>query len=361
MILFFSGIYLGDNANGASYINNMLYEACILEEEHFLCYPEGDEFIVKTSTVELRFKNIKDIFLNLGTKVDKVIQCHSWYPDVCYYGRLYGAKTILLLHSIKRESLSVEREISTTLRLNIDTKKEEWKLSCEKRSIQYSDLIICVSNSEKKLLRNHYDRESTVIYNPLIDVNIDDEIGDLLSEENRKVVFCIGRLDIRKPLHTIMEYFKEKNDQYKLLVAGYTNKQSDNKQHRHAEAFRKILNYNSSNIHFLGKLSKGEVKYLMMNSHITIAPSMYDSFSLSTAECLMYSKNPVVSKYYGPLELTSIFKRGKTIDFLDYNEISLAIEQATLNNSQLKIPSSIPDELAYRRWVEKWKKVIMVK
>lgn len=199
----------------------------------------------------------------------------------------------------------------------------------EKRSIDYADKIISVSDFTKNQMIKLYKintKKVQTIYNGISLKNTDFSEGELISFRNKfnfnnkSILLFVGRInDSRKGLDTLLEAFKivlEKKDSV-LLVVG---KGDQTKQKQLAKSLGIY-----ENIIFTGFLNDDELKKCYLLCDIYVCPSRLEGFGLTLLEA-MISYKPVVATKVGAIpEIVKNERNGILVEPNDIDALSGAI------------------------------------
>lgn len=150
----------------------------------------------------------------------------------------------------------------------------------------FFDKYIFVSNFTKNKFLEFYPNlnfKSEVLYNFTTKFNKEVKRG--------KYFLFFGRLDREKGVKTLISVFKEMRE-FNLIILGK------------GEFENELLNFNLSNIKYLGFKKGKELQDLIVNSSFIIIPSeCYETFGMSGAESLSMSKPIIASNLGGLTEL----------------------------------------------------------
>lgn len=156
--------------------------------------------------------------------------------------------------------------------------------------------IIVISNYEKNLLIKICSENKIKYKKILVIPNGFNFKDNNLYIENKKINFgYIGRLDFRKGLSFLYEYWKDLD--FNLLVSsGGFAKYSK-------FVYEDLCNFQSSNIIHLGFCTGNRKENFFKNINALIIPSFYEPFGMVLLECINENKLPLCNKTGGLLEI----------------------------------------------------------
>lgn len=181
------------------------------------------------------------------------------------------------------------------------------------KSAQNPDLLISNSNFVREWTRQHYNRDSVVIYPPV-------EVEDfyISSTKEEEYYITIGRLEPYKRFDIIIDAFSRNGK--KLLVLG-SGSQSE-----------KLKKKATSNIEFLGFKTKDEVKNLLSKAQAFVYAGVED-FGIVYAEALA-SGVPVIAYNGGAVpEIVSNMEDGILFNAQNPDAVNQAIASFETNKS----------------------------
>jgi len=160
-------------------------------------------------------------------------------------------------------------------------KSQSWKYLFylfEKKSYQFADKIICVSEDTKRIIHDHYSIDTTMLeYIPNgIDLNYFRSLKKL--HDHSKEIIYVGRIDKRKGVDFLirsMRLVTKKDPDITLHIVGEGSVKSNLERYSKA---------NKLPIIFHGRLSDKEVDTLYENIAIQVVPSIFEGFGLSVLE-----------------------------------------------------------------------------
>jgi glycosyltransferase involved in cell wall biosynthesis len=152
--------------------------------------------------------------------------------------------------------------------------------------IKRSSAIITVSNFSKSEIIKYYkvpDNKVFVVYNGVIDFN-----GTNAKNSHGKYLLCVGSIDERKNLSTLISAFNSLNQtDLKLLITGDKN-----------SVFNVSIDGKSTdnnNIVFTGRVSDEDLSSLYRNATMFIYPSLYEGFGIPPIEAMYFNCPTIVS------------------------------------------------------------------
>jgi glycosyltransferase involved in cell wall biosynthesis len=207
----------------------------------------------------------------------------------------------------------------------------------EKDLVGYSDKVIICSPSMKEEILQVFGLDSQKIV--MIPNGIDTSIANITYkkevlerfpiQQEKKMVFSIGRMVKEKGFHTLIEAAKEmeksRTDVY-FIVAG--------KGPMLHEFRNRVEQLGLKHIHFIGYVSDIEREALFSQCYLAVFPSLYEPFGIVALESMAYSKPTVVSNVGG---LKGIIHHLQTGLLMESNRSNSLIEQVTtlLDNEEL--------------------------
>lgn len=180
--------------------------------------------------------------------------------------KLYNIKYVSVIHDIRSV---IHPELSTKIQ-NIHANFVNWT------AINFSDILITVSNTVKEEIIKYYkiDKTKIKIVNNTSSINnvkydTAEKILKLYNLVSKNYLFFIGGLDKNKNVQLIIDSFNRISESFpnlKLVVAG--TKGND-----------RLISQNP-NIIFTGFISNEDVKVLYKNALIYLFPSLYEGFGI---------------------------------------------------------------------------------
>ncbi|MDN3384684.1 VpsD family glycosyltransferase [Pseudoalteromonas sp. APC 3358] len=203
-------------------------------------------------------------------------------------------------------------------------------------NIIYEDLIpflankmdnnyTCVSNNLKNVIKNEFNKDLEVIYNPIIEdyFSTNSERMSTVSTGTLKLTTC-GLLTQRKGIHHIikvMEILKNKGVKASLTIIGPIT------DHVYFNKLKKMIKEAkfTDDILFKGKLETKDIKKLYLNSDIGIFLSEEETFGLVPIEMLstglptIASKTGVIEDFFSSKQT---IKNLSIVNYDDYDGIA---------------------------------------
>lgn len=206
------------------------------------------------------------------------------------------------------------------------------------RQCSEADHIICVSEYTKSKILEfaEYDKPITVLPCGVETAPTDtlfssrERLEQLFIDQDQINILYIGNIEPRKNLITLanaISTLNEKNKQYRLLIAGYSNFQAD-------EIIESAKNTLGESVVYLGSVSDAEKWWLLENSNLFVLPSLYEGFGIPVIEAYAAGCIPVFSNCSSLSELavldSQLFDPKSIIDMAGV--ISRAVENDSLRN-----------------------------
>lgn len=309
-------------------------------------------------SVATRFTNVDDLVT--AAQVDLLVACHSYFPEVMAAAKTrWGAGNVLLLHSLKAESVVHERMAARAVSVLFDEDDAKRKLALERASLGNADQIVVVSSSLRRELATHFGLEARVVLNPF---EIEWYEGRNLPELplNELGFALVGRPDLRKGIHLGIEAVQQVRSNTGLEVHLYLAGSFDGRRTRsngHNRAYLEMLHAvrDLPWIHDLGVLPPKGVRSLFEETHGALVPSLYDAFGYVAAEALAFSPRPIISARGGPLELRELFGRGVVTE-PSVPELAQVVREVI--DAPTNGPRGRPPQLAVERWEAQWTEVV---
>lgn len=164
----------------------------------------------------------------------------------------------------------------------------------KKKVYDLVDYYLCPSNFlQQKFLEFGFKKSKLFESNLCYDISIIDDFAKqnktIKDGPSQKYILYIGRLEMIKGIHTLIEAVK--NTDIVLKVVGGGNAEDELKT--------LVISQNINNVEFLGFKNKPEVFELINNSLFGVCPSeWYENFPYSIAELFLFSK-PVIGANIG--------------------------------------------------------------
>ncbi|WP_434629776.1 glycosyltransferase family 4 protein [Thermoanaerobacterium thermosaccharolyticum] len=191
---------------------------------------------------------------------------YYFFEDIYTVPRKFLNKSLIFIHSLKRDNLQNFRKISK-IALN---RLYELDINMIKRQ---KDRIYVVSDEYKNKVEKYYNISNLKVFNNFISYDYDNYI-DWGNKDN--YILFVGNLENRKnPIFVInvMEELKKMDINFKLYIIG-----------REKEITKKMLNkivyqkHLEENVEVLGKLDNKDVLNIMRKSKAFVLPSLWESF-----------------------------------------------------------------------------------
>ncbi|MBH59814.1 MAG: hypothetical protein CL907_01345 [Dehalococcoidia bacterium] len=247
-----------------------------------------------------------DKYRKASNKIYDLIYAHYWLSGVVALKlkKMWNKPVVTSFHTIQ----DIKQE---AFPFNIDNPvrgKEERYISKE------SDSLVVWSNHEKKFIEDKFKINSAniEIIPPGIDVDLfkpsdKSEARKMINlNQDIKTILYVGRLERLKGLDTLLEALSqlEQKDINLLVVGGLYNLEEVSRLKR----ICRNLDLDQK-VHFLGSVTRRELKYYYNSSDVCVLPSYYESFGLSALEAAACGVPVIASKRGG---LSSIVLDKKT-------------------------------------------------
>ena len=264
----------------------------------------------KIDKIKLFFKLMSLIFVK-----DRVINVHSFgykVPNIILNISKINKynKYILTLHGI----MSIEANFLNNGSYVEYRNHKEYYDKLEKRIIEQFPNIVCVSNNQKLLLYNRYNREKNVfvIYNG---VNMLRRVDYHKKEINSHIKLVMaGGIFNRKGVFELLSFvdYYNKNFDLKVYLDIYGGKESEiTLKNFYNEVEKKGIN---KYIKYFGQIDNSKLLVKFKEAHLCITFSKFDTFNLTILESMSTGTPAIVSKQSGVSELIANRENGYIID-----------------------------------------------
>ena len=275
---------------------------------------KGFNYPNRLFNLSLRFLKIKEIDKLIGG-VDVFL-----VPSFLFSNLSSDCRTILIVHDL---SFEIYPEFFTF-------KKQLWHNLIEpKKFTNTADDIIAISENTKQDIIKIYGtppEKIKVIYNGISDMFFEPITDENLSQVKTKYnlskdyIFCLGNLEPRKNVESLLRAFELINDKsIDLVIAG-----------GQAWKYQKLYKLwqkspAKDRIRFLGYVDAKDRPALYKAAKVFVYPSIYEGFGLPPIEA-MACGTPVISSFTSSL-VESVNDAGLLIDPHNYNELAKVLDQ----------------------------------
>lgn len=293
----------------------------------------GDPSIDKTGIFSYLDKFVEGV-LNYSSRQNQpyeLIYAHYWLSGVVAIElkNAWNVPIITSFHTmqgIKRETFPFNKD-------NQEREKQERIISLQ------SDSIIAWSLHEKKFIEQNFGVKSSKIsvIPPGVDldlfhpINIQEARRKIHMQEDVRAILYVGRIERLKGLDMLLKALSQiqHKDTFLYVIGGTNNREEVNR-------LKKIcidLNLNEK-VHFIGSISRAQLKYYYNSADLYVLPSYYESFGLSVLEAAACGKPTIASKVGG---LPSIIRDNETGFLLEQRSLGSLIKkiEILLNDKEL--------------------------
>ena len=293
----------------------------------------GDPDIDKTGMFSDLDKFVEGV-LNYSSRQNQsyeLIYAHYWLSGVVAIElkNAWNVPIITSFHTmqgIKRETFPFNKD-------NQEREKQERIISLQ------SDSIIAWSLHEKKFIEQNFGVKSSKIsvIPPGVDldlfhpINIQEARRKIHMQEDVRTILYVGRIERLKGLDMLLKALSQiqHKDTFLYVIGGTNNTEEVNR-------LKKIcidLNLNEK-VHFIGSISRAQLKYYYNSADLYVLPSYYESFGLSVLEAAACGKPTIASKVGG---LPSIIRDNETGFLLEQRSLGSLIKkiEILLNDKEL--------------------------
>ena len=293
----------------------------------------GDPSIDKTGIFSYLDKFVEGV-LNYSSRQNQpyeLIYAHYWLSGVVAIElkNAWNVPIITSFHTmqgIKRETFPFNKD-------NQEREKQERIISLQ------SDSIIAWSLHEKKFIEQNFGVKSSKIsvIPPGVDldlfhpINIQEARRKIHMQEDERTILYVGRIERLKGLDMLLKALSQiqHKDTFLYVIGGTNNTEEVNR-------LKKIcidLNLNEK-VHFIGSISRAQLKYYYNSADLYVLPSYYESFGLSVLEAAACGKPTIASKVGG---LPSIIRDNETGFLLEQRSLGSLIKkiEILLNDKEL--------------------------
>ena len=308
-----------------------------LEEEfealNIIYINAGDLDIDKTGMFSDLDKFVEGV-LNYSSRQNQsyeLIYAHYWLSGVVAIElkNAWNVPVITSFHTIqgiKKENFPFNKD-------NQEREKQERIISLQ------SDSIIVWSSHEKKFIEQNFGVKPSKIsvIPPGVDldlfhpINIQEARRKIQMQERIRTILYVGRIERLKGLDMLLKALSQihHEDTFLYIIGGMYNVEEVNR-------LKKIcidLNLNEK-VHFIGSISRKQLKYYYNSADLHVLPSYYESFGLSVLESAACGKPSIASKVGG---LPSIIRDNETGFLLEQRSLDSLIKkiEILLNDKEL--------------------------
>ena len=293
----------------------------------------GDPSIDKTGIFSYLDKFVEGV-LNYSSRQNQpyeLIYAHYWLSGVVAI-ELKNAWNVPIITSFHTMQ-GIKRETFPFNKGNQEREKQERIISLQ------SDSIIAWSLHEKKFIEQNFGVKSSKIsvIPPGVDldlfhpINIQEARRKIHMQEDVRTILYVGRIERLKGLDMLLKALSQiqHKDTFLYVIGGTNNTEEVNR-------LKKIcidLNLNEK-VHFIGSISRTQLKYYYNSADLYVLPSYYESFGLSVLEAAACGKPTIASKVGG---LPSIIRDNETGFLLEQRSLGSLIKkiEILLNDKEL--------------------------
>jgi glycosyltransferase involved in cell wall biosynthesis len=209
-----------------------------------------------------------------------VVHIHAIGPSLLVpMARMLGLKVVVTNHGPEYNRQKWGRIAKAVLRLG------------EKVGALFANEIIVVSSIIKVIIRERCNRDSNVIYNgvslpqPSKEFNFLSQIG----VESKNYILTVARLVPEKGLHDLINAFREMSSNYKLVIAGDADHETD-----YSRSLRKLA-AEDDRVILTGYLTGRPLNQVYSHARLFVLPSYHEGLAISLLEALSYGIPVLVS------------------------------------------------------------------
>jgi len=231
----------------------------------------------------------------------------------------------------------------------------------EKMGGLYANEIIVISSVIANIIRQRCHRESNLIYNG---VNLPKKSGnvDFLTEigvEPNKYLLAVARFVPEKGLHDLIEAFKALKGNYKLVIAGEADHETE-----YSRNLRQMTS-EDDRIILTGYITGESLNQAYSHARIFVLPSYHEGLPIVLLEALSYGLPVLVSDILANKEVglpsERYFKCGNVSDLKEKMEALLEIKLSEREKEEIR--SQIKEKYNWDRiaeqTIEVYRKVLM--
>ena len=161
----------------------------------------------------------------------------------------------------------------------------------EKLAAKYADEIIVLSKGVQKYFKDTYNRDTNFIPNGVNKPEIREPkiIKEKYGLNKNDYILFLARIVQEKGLHCLIEAYKQRNTDQKLVIAGGASHTND-----YLEKIKKMAS-EDSRIIMTGFVQGEELKELYSNCYLYCLPSDIEGMPISLLEAMSYGCNCLVS------------------------------------------------------------------
>lgn len=192
------------------------------------------------------------------------------------------------------------------------------------REHQLADRIIVHSSfSKKTFIDNGFDSNKILVC-PL---GLDITKNELIKKEESKdlQVLFVGRVEVLKGLHFLLDAIKPLGDGIKIHVVGDI-----------FENARAIISRSTANVHYYGQLSGSSLRAIYEKADVLVFPSLYDGFGMVILEAMSFGLPVIASRNSAGPDIIKDFETGFLVEASRANEISERLDWMRNNREATK-------------------------
>ena len=235
----------------------------------------------------------------LSVDVDVMLQDELAHPSLVYQNRRVPYPVVSIVHHLRA---SEPRRLSRLYR------------AVERRYLQTVDAVVCNSTvTQDAVTALGVDRSTTVVAPPAgdrFDPVIDDErIHDRAHSDPLQVV-CVGNLEPRKGVDTLVEAVSMTGADVELTVVGRTVDAA-----YAAEVRERIQELSlGGRVELVGELTDPALAETLRAAHVLAVPSRYEGFGIVYLEGMSFGLPAIASRAGGATDIVSTGETGLLVD-----------------------------------------------
>jgi glycosyltransferase involved in cell wall biosynthesis len=209
-----------------------------------------------------------------------VVHIHGIGPSLLTpLARFMGLKVVVTNHGPDYDRQKWGRPAKFVLRLG------------EKMGVRYANEVIAISSGIADIIRERWQRESTLIYNgvTLIEKSKQTDFLNNIGVEPGKYILAVGRFVPEKGLHDLIKAFTALKSDYRLIIAGDAD---------HATEYSRNLRQMATaheRVVLTGYIASEPLTQVYTNARLFVLPSYHEGLPIALLEALSYGLPVLVS------------------------------------------------------------------
>lgn len=233
----------------------------------------------KQKSLEAIIHTLKSVFAAKQWGAD-IIHIHAVGPALLApIARLSGLKVVFTHHGPDYDRDKWGKLAKWALRLG------------EKAGCLFAHEVIVISRVIQSLIKQHYHRDSHLIYNgvPIPQIATQTDYLDQLGLEKNQYFLAVARFVPEKGLHDLIQAYNQMKTDKKLVLAGDADHEDT-----YSRQLKKMAQENPD-IVLTGYITGAPLQQLFSFANVFVLPSYHEGLPIALLEALSYGITPLVS------------------------------------------------------------------